>query len=54
VENRVSIRYKCQTQVETNIACDNCGLVFSIYGVFSNCPDCGRLNAKVIFEKIEL
>lgn len=37
--------------LETNITCDNCGLVFSIYGVFSNCPDCGKLNAKVIFDK---
>jgi len=37
--------------LETNVICDNCGLDFSIYGVFSNCPDCGQLNAKVIFDK---
>jgi Zn finger protein HypA/HybF involved in hydrogenase expression len=48
------IKHYQEKILETNIACDNCGLVFSIYGVFSNCPDCGRLNAKVIFEKIEL
>jgi len=37
--------------LETDIICDNCGLDFSIYGVFSNCPDCGQLNAKAVFEK---
>ncbi|GHO98355.1 hypothetical protein KSF_084030 [Reticulibacter mediterranei] len=37
--------------LETNVTCDSCGLVFSIYGVFSNCPDCGKLNARVIYEK---
>ena len=37
--------------LETNILCDNCGLVFAIYGVFSNCPDCGKLNARVIYER---
>lgn len=37
--------------LETDVVCDNCGLEFSIYGVFSDCPDCGKLNAKVIFTK---
>jgi len=37
--------------LETEIPCANCGLEFSIYGVFSNCPNCGQLNAKTIFEK---
>jgi len=37
--------------LETNVTCDSCELVFSIYGVFSNCPDCGKLNARVIYEK---
>ena len=37
--------------LETNVTCDTCGLVFSIYGVFSNCPDCEKLNARVIYEK---
>lgn len=45
------IKYYQEKSLETDVTCDNCGLVFSIYGVFSNCPDCGRLNAKVIFEK---
>jgi len=37
--------------LQTDVTCDNCGLQFSIYGVFSSCPNCGRLNAKLIFEK---
>lgn len=37
--------------LETNVKCDNCCLNFSIYGVFSDCPYCGQLNAKVIFDK---
>lgn len=40
-----------EKKLETNIICDNCGLDFSIYGVFSNCPDCGQLNAKVVFDE---
>jgi len=37
--------------LETDVTCNNCGLIFSVYGVFSNCPDCGKLNVKAIFEK---
>lgn len=37
--------------LETEVTCDNCGLEFAIYGVFSNCPDCGQLNARAIFQK---
>ncbi len=36
--------------LETDVTCDNCGLVFSIYGVFSNCPACGKLNGRVIYQ----
>jgi hypothetical protein len=49
--NPIRIQYYQEKDLETDVTCDSCGLVFSIYGVFSNCPDCGRLNAKVIFEK---
>lgn len=38
-------------KVETYVTCDNCGLEFAIYGVFANCPDCGKLNALIIFKK---
>ena len=37
--------------LETTVTCSKCALAFSIYGVFSNCPRCGQLNAKTIFEK---
>lgn len=49
--NPLRIRYYQEKVLETDVTCDNCGLEFSIYGVFSNCPDCGKLNARVIFEK---
>lgn len=49
--NRFTIKHYQEEILETDIVCDNCGLDFSIYGVFSNCPDCGQLNAKVVFEK---
>lgn len=45
------IQYYQEKILETNVICDTCGLVFSIYGVFSNCPDCGKLNARVIYDK---
>ena len=40
-----------EKQIETKITCDNCGLVFSIFGVFARCPDCANLNAFTVFEK---
>jgi len=40
-----------EKEVETYVVCDNCGLEFAIYGVFANCPDCGQLNALIIFRK---
>ncbi len=51
--NRISfpISYYQEKQIETIITCDNCGLVFSIYGVFARCPDCANLNAFTVFEK---
>jgi len=48
---RFPIKYYQERILETDVTCDNCGLVFSIYGVFSNCPDCNKLNARVIFDK---
>ncbi len=45
------IQYYQEKLLETNVTCDTCGLVFSIYGIFSNCPDCGKLNARVIYDK---
>ncbi len=45
------IKHYQEKILETDVICDTCGLVFSIYGVFSNCPDCGKLNARVIYQK---
>ena len=48
----ISVRYEpvllheyLEKQLETEVTCDRCSLVFAIYGVFASCPDCGRLNA---------
>ena len=45
------IKYYSESELETNLTCDNCGLDFAIYGVFSNCPDCNKSNAFLIYEK---
>jgi len=47
----VPIKYYSEKDLETTLTCDNCGLVFSIYGVFAQCPDCNKLNAFLIYEK---
>jgi len=47
----VPINYYQEKELETTVTCDNCGLVFSIYGVFAKCPDCKKINAFIIFEK---
>jgi hypothetical protein len=44
-------KYYREKELETKVICDNCGLEFSIYGVFSRCPDCKELNAFLIFDK---
>lgn len=56
VETRRSPRvfplsYYQEKKVETHVTCDNCGLEFAIYGVFAGCPDCGKLNAAIVFKK---
>lgn len=48
---KFDITHYKENDLETEVTCDNCGLNFSIYGVFSDCPYCGQLNAKVIFDK---
>lgn len=45
------IKYFSERDVETNVICDNCGLVFAVYGVFARCPDCTRLTSMSIFKK---
>ena len=48
---RLPLKYYQEKEVETYITCDNCALEFAIYGVFANCPGCGKLNALIIFRK---
>ena len=47
----VPIQYYSENDLETNMTCDSCGLIFSVYGVFARCPDCKDFNAFSIFEK---
>lgn len=47
----VPIKHYSEKELETNLTCDNCGLLFSIYGVFANCPDCNAINAFLIYQK---
>ncbi len=47
----IPVKYYTEKELETEIVCDNCGLVFSIYGVFASCPDCNQLNAFLIYTK---
>jgi hypothetical protein len=39
------VHHYMEKEVETQVTCDSCGLVFSIFGVFASCPDCKRINA---------
>lgn len=48
---RFPVKYYSEEELETKLQCDSCGLEFSIYGVFSTCPDCNELNAFLIYEK---
>ncbi len=45
------IKYYTERDLETEVICDSCSLVFAIYGVFATCPDCSRLTSMSIFRK---
>ncbi len=45
------IKYFSEPELETLVECDNCGLVFSVYGIFARCPDCLRPNSMEMFLK---
>ena len=47
----VPVKYYSEKELETNLTCDNCGLVFSVYGVFAKCPDCNKLNSFLMYDK---
>jgi len=40
-----------ERQLETEVVCDNCTLLYAIYGVFGWCPDCGVHNSLQILSK---
>jgi hypothetical protein len=45
------IKYYTEKDLETEVLCDSCGLVFAVYGIFARCPDCSRLTSMSIFRK---
>ena len=52
ISNNFPIKYYSEEELETNLTCDNCGLVFSVYGVFARCPDCSETNAFLIYDNV--
>jgi len=49
--NVFPIKYYTEEELETSLICDNCGLNFSVFGVFARCPDCNEFNAFLMYEK---
>jgi len=47
----IPIRYYREKALETEVVCSNCGLRYSVYGVFAFCPDCGQHNSLQILDK---
>ena len=45
------IRYYREENLETEVICDKCTLLYMIYGVFGFCPDCGIHNSLQILQK---
>lgn len=45
------IHYYREQKLETEVACANCTLRYSVYGVFAFCPDCGQHNSLQILDK---
>lgn len=45
------VRYYYEKQLETDVVCDRCTLVYAIYGEFAFCPDCGSHNSTTILTK---
>jgi hypothetical protein len=49
------IRHYREKELETEVACDNCTLRYTIYGVFGWCPDCGIHNSlQILIKNLEL
>lgn len=43
--------YYREKELETDVVCDHCALVYAIYGAFAFCPDCGSHNSPTILGK---
>jgi hypothetical protein len=44
-----------EKELETDVVCDRCTLVYAIYGAFAFCPDCGSHNSLTILrENLEI
>jgi len=48
---KIPIRYYNEKDLETKIICEDCDLYYSIYGIFSFCPDCKTHNSLQILKK---
>jgi len=49
------IRYYGERELETEVVCDQCTLLYSIYGAFAFCPDCGSHNSfTILITNLEL
>lgn len=54
-ERHYPIHYYREQSLETRLECQNCGLVYSIFGIFSYCPDCGTHNSiQILKSNLEL
>ncbi|MFO1512399.1 MAG: hypothetical protein U1F83_05715 [Verrucomicrobiota bacterium] len=51
VKSPYPIRYYYEKALETDVVCDQCTLVYAIYGEFAFCPDCGSHNSVTILKK---
>lgn len=47
----VDLRRYVERDLETDVVCQNCSLEYSVYGVFSFCPDCRNHNSLNILSK---
>ncbi|MHC1609451.1 MAG: hypothetical protein ACXQS3_04455 [Candidatus Methanofastidiosia archaeon] len=39
------LHYYREKELEQEVTCDKCSLVYTIYGIFGYCPDCGAHNS---------
>jgi hypothetical protein len=51
----VPIRYYREKRLETEVVCDNCTLLYAIYGLFAFCPDCRAHNSlQILLKNLDL